>query len=258
MIKSKIFTFGCSYATGEELLIHELADLNEYRLSTADDPRKFFKQLEDKQLNNQYTEIKEKQKLIAWPQLLADKLGYTSVNLAESGNSLDKMLFQLYEQIENNAITKDDIILISLTKSSRNAFFNETVKSFQLPSLYWPVNTLMTVDDVSDMKPVINKKTDQALLEWFTDDRIAWDFIKNIQAFENLKTSFNLYILPVMNTNISTTLPVLTKMYNTSMSKFLTDKGLDDFSFKRLPWGHPEEDAHVKYAGHLYEILRKL
>lgn len=249
-MKHRLFVFGCSYATGEELMLHQLGDIDNYRISTSKDPRKFFKKLEEENLQDKYEKIKQDQKRIAWPQLLADKLNYDCINLAESGNSLDKMVFQFFKEQEN--ISNDDLVIMSLTKASRNAYFNSSVESFQLPSLLWPVKSLLGVKDTGDVKPVISKETDQALLEWFTDDRIVWDFIKNLKILENTQAN----IVPAMSDEFKTTIPILEIMINKSKEKFITNKGLDDFCVERHAWGHPTLDAHIKYADHLYEILR--
>lgn len=253
---NNLFVYGCSYATGEELLAHELGSLDDYRIATADDPRKFFKRLEKEHAVEQYEEIKRRQYKLAWPQILADKLGLECLNRAESGNSLDKMLYQLYEDIYQENISEADTVVISLTKATRNAVFNKTVESFQLPSLYWPVKTLMGVKDTGDMSPVINEDTDKALLEWFTDDRVAWDFIKNLQAIKNISQFFNVKIIPCMHNNIVTSIPLLTHIYHDCNKGFITDKGLDDFAESNHAWGHPTQSAHTRYAEHLYEILR--
>lgn len=255
-MSNKLFVFGCSYATGEELLMHRLGELDAYRISTADDPRKFFKRLELENRQDEYEEIKLLQKEIAWPKQLSDKLNLNCVNLAESGNSFDKMLYQIYEQVYHGNISKEDTIIVSLTKTTRNAVFDNKVESFQLPSLYWPVKSLIGVKDTGDMKPVIDEKTDIALLQWFTDDRILWDYVKNLQAVRALKENFNLHIVPAMKNNIKTNIPLIEKLYQDCANDFLTDKGLDDFSNDRLAWGHPDQVAHDKYAEYLYDILR--
>jgi len=250
-MNNKIFVFGCSYATGEELLMHHLGELDSYRIQTAHNPRLFFKKLKQQQnLKNLYEKIKDDQKNIAWPNLLARKLGYECVNLAESGNSLDKILYQLFEEQEK--IGKNDITIISLTKPTRNAVFDKTVNSFQLPSLHWPVKSLLGVKDNGDVEPVINPKTDKALLDWFTNDRIAWDFIKNLK----LLTGTDAKIIPSMTINIDTTFKLFRNIYEECAQGFITTKSLDDFSKYRHAWGHPDADAHKKYAEHLYEILR--
>lgn len=255
-MNNNLFVFGCSYATGEELLLDRLGEIDGYRISTANDPRKFFKRLEKEKRLEEYESVKQLQKEIAWPQLLANKLKLKCVNLAESGNSLDKMLFQLYKEIYKGNITKDDKIIISLTKATRNAKFDGDVDSFQLPSLYWPVTSLLGVKDSGDFTTVFNKETDKALLEWFTNDRIVWDYIKNLQAIKNIGQFFNLHVVPTMKNDINPKIELLKKVYNDCSNGFLTDKGLDDFSQGRLAWGHPDKEAHIKFAEHLYELLR--
>lgn len=257
MMNKKLFVFGCSYATGEELLMHQLKDIDQYRFETRQDPRKFFKKLSIENLEQTYEQIKEDQKKIAWPQLLADRLGYDCVNLAESGNSLDKMLFQLYEQIYQGNIDQEDIVIVSLTKATRNAVFDTTVESFQLPSLYWPVKTLLGVKDTGDMKPVISEETDKALITWFTDDRVLWDYIKNLQAIKNISQFFNLHIVPAMKNDIKSNIPLLQKIYEDCSKGFLTHTGLDDCSEGRLAWGHPDAVAHEVYSKVLYKELTK-
>lgn len=258
MTINKLFVFGCSYATGEELLMHELGTVDEFRKATAKDPRKFFKKIKELNLQSKYKEIKERQKKFAWPQILADKLDYQCVNLAESGNSLDKIVYQLYKEILEDNISKDDIVIISVTKLTRNAIFKkDSVESFQLPSLYWPVENLIGATDDGDFKPVINEQTDKALLDWFTDDRVIWDFVKNIQTLKNIKNSTNLkihFVLAIKD-NTTATSKTLKDIHNLTLTDFLTYHTLDDCSPGRLAWGHPTQEAHQKYAEHIYGLL---
>jgi len=248
-MNSKLYVFGCSYATGEELLCHELP-IDDYRIKFANDPRKFFYKLETLTLQDKYEEIKIRQKQLSWPNLLADKLGVECINLSESGNSLDKIVYQVLEN--NYKFNKRDMIIVSLTKPTRNAVFDSTVESFQLPSLMWPVKTLMGVKDTGDVKPVIDKDTDKALLKWFTNDRVAWDFVKNIQVLEKL----DVCIVPAMKDTFTTSMLTLQRLFNSSKEKFLTQSTLDDFCQQRHAWGHPDKEAHEKYAEHIYGLLR--
>ena len=138
---NKLFAFGCSYATGEELLMHHLDDVDQYRIKTASDPRKFFSMLDkDPNLILKYNDIKIEQKKISWPNILSNLLELECVNLAESGNSLDKIVWQIYQEYHSKNIKDNDIVIVSLTKSTRNLYFSDTPESFQLPSLLWPIN----------------------------------------------------------------------------------------------------------------------
>jgi len=251
-MSNRLFVFGCSYATGEELLLHELGYLDRYRIQTANDPRLFFKKLKETNSEHLYENVKRRQKEIAWPNLLAKKLNYECINLAKNGNSLDEITFQVLQQ--QSHIREKDLVIVSLTKSTRNAVFNKTVESFQLPSLVWPLKRLIGVKDIENSKYVINKQTDKALLDWFTDDRIAWDYLKNLKVLETTQAKCVL----AMNNSLDTSFDLFKDLYKGIEENFLSKKGLDDFSINRHCWGHPEKEAHKKYAEHLYEILRKL
>ena len=262
---NKLFAFGCSYATGEELLMHHLDDVDQYRIKTASDPRKFFSMLDkDPNLILKYNDIKIEQKKISWPNILSNLLELECVNLAESGNSLDKIVWQIYQEYHSKNIKDNDIVIVSLTKSTSNLYFSDTPESFQLPSLLWPINDrLLGVKDNGDVGYVIDKDSDKAILNWFNNDRIAWDFIKNLIILKNLQNSIKLYIVPAMNDNPITNLKcynqdLFSKMYSDLKTLLLTNTGLDDFSKTYHAWGHPDKEAHKKYAEHLYEILRKL
>lgn len=244
MTPNKLFVFGCSYATGEELLLGDLMPID------SSDPHKFFDKIKKLNLELKYQNIRLLQKNLAWPQLLANRLGRTCINKAESGNSLDKMLYQFLTCTE---ITESDIVIISLTKPTRNAKFNGSVESFQLPSLYYGVDSLIGVDQLGGNRFVFDKNTDKALVNWFSDDRILWDFIKNIEVFR----SRNVYIVPAMSFDINAS-QELKDMYNNLTESYVTHKSLDDFTDHYMPWGHPNGQAHTDYADHLYEIFRKL
>ena len=97
----RIIVFGCSYATGEEILYHELgSEIEELRKSSADDPRIFFNAVEKNNLTEQIKQIQHNQFDHAWPTKLAALLGVECVNLAESGNSMPTMIWQFLLLLE--------------------------------------------------------------------------------------------------------------------------------------------------------------
>jgi len=260
-MKPKLYVFGCSYSTGEELLLDEIQQLNQLRLDTAHDPRIFFHALEkDIELSRQYQLLIDKQKILSWPNLLAGMMDIECVNLAESGNSLDKMLYQ----ISITEFNSNDVIIVALTNPYRSMYFSDTAKSFQLPSLVWPVkDRLLGVSVNGNLDYVIGKEEDKAVLKWFNDDRVMWDQIKNLSMLGYLQKSLNLFVVPAMSRKTfelkNYNCPVLPGLYN-DLEKTLciTDKNLDDFILTRMPWGHPDKLAHSAYAEHCYEILRQL
>lgn len=259
-MKPRLFVFGCSYCTGEELLLDEIKDLNQLRISTANDPRIFFSNLKkDKKLLDQYQDIVMKQKELSWPNLLASRLGIDCVNLAESGNSLDKIIYQ----ISTTKFNPNDFVIVALTNPFRGLYFDQEPKSFQLPNLFWSIkDRLLGVKKNGDIDYVIGKEEDRAILKWFNDDRILWDQIKNISVLGFLKNNLNLVIVPAMSRkdfNLKPYNNCLLQTYDDLENKLLSiSRSLDDFTKNRMPWGHPDRSAHESYADHCYEIFRKL
>ena len=160
-MKPKLYVFGCSYSTGEELLLDEIQQLNQLRFDTVHDPRIFFHALEkDPELSKQYQSLVDKQKKLSWPNLLAGMMDMECVNLAESGNSLDKMLYQ----ISITEFNSNDVIIVALTNPFRSMYFSDAAKSFQLPSLVWPVkDRLLGVSANGNLDYVIGKEEDKAV-----------------------------------------------------------------------------------------------
>ena len=88
----RIVVFGCSYATGEELLYNQLDD-ELIAVRSRVDPREFFNLIESSAIyQEQYISVIERQYALAWPAKLATLMNVECVNLAESGNSMQKML----------------------------------------------------------------------------------------------------------------------------------------------------------------------
>ena len=133
----RIVVFGCSYATGEELLYNELDDeLNAIRSRV--DPREFFNLIESSVIyQEQYSDVIERQYALAWPAKLATLMNVECVNLAESGNSMQKMLWQFLNYREH--LTDTDLVIFSQTKPDRNVFFNDKPASFQIASILGPI-----------------------------------------------------------------------------------------------------------------------
>lgn len=258
-MKPRLYVFGCSYCTGEELLLDEISELHQLRLDTADDPRIFFNALEkNKDLSHQYTAIQHRQKQLAWPNLLAELMDMECVNLAESGNSMDKILYQICM----TKFAEDDTIIVGLTNPYRSMYFDDTANSFQLPNLIWPIkDRLLGVAGNGNFDHVLGKEEDKAILKWFNDDRVLWDYIKNLSMLESLQQHLNIFVVPAMSRKTfelkTYNVPGLTNLLDDIEKRLsITEKNLDDFVENRMPWGHPDSAAHKKYACFCYEILR--
>jgi len=257
----RLVVFGCSYSTGEELLYHELgSDFEKLR----HDPRLFFNELEKNQIAvDKLQDIKRRQLELAWPQKLANKLNVECMNFAESGNSMQKMLWQFLDQHNKGNILKSDLILFAQTKAERSVFFKDIPSSFQIASILDnKKDSIIGISKTGGADVVVDPATDQSLLNWFNDDRILWDFISVLQILKQLKSTLNLFVVPAMD--ISTNWQL--KDYNNKLFKNLLDSLIDSDLYlatenmdtfrtgpeDNLPWGHPAEAVHNRFAEYLY------
>jgi hypothetical protein len=262
----RLIVFGCSYCTGEEILYHELGDeLSYLHKITHSDPRIFFKKIEKEGLEYKLKEIQSRQIDLAWPKKLADLLGIECVNLAESGNSMQKMLWQFLDYIRLNEVFDTDLILFAQTKSERSLYFREFPMSFQVSTVNDPgLNRILGVSKNGGVCKVIDEKLDEAIMQWFNDDRLVWDYIMILTCLNYWKQKYNLFIVPAMSLNQLTLQEYNKNLFDSLIKNFtdsdlyLTRKELDHYKNKDddyLPWGHPKETIHSQYAQHLSEVI---
>ena len=259
----RIVVFGCSYASGEELLYDEL-DVNLLTIRNNNkDPRAFFNAIESNEFyQTQYADVIKRQYDLAWPKVLADKLNVECVNLAESGNSMQRMLWQFLDY--RNNITDADLVIFSQTKPDRNMFFKDKPRAFQISSILNSEEGLIGVTDNGNAAVVVDLETDKAILKWFTDDSIVWDELITLMYIAYLKNFYNIRIVPTVDY-----LEYNFKEYNKSLfsetfgllkqdNLLLGQYSMDYYKQQEgdnLLWGHPSKRVHNIYAEHLYEEL---
>lgn len=265
MIK-RIVVFGCSYCTGEEILYHELGDeLSDLHKSTAKDPRIFFEKIAQNDLMNDLKSIQKKQMQLAWPKKLADILGIECLNLAESGNSMQKMLWQFLDQYNRENLQQTDLILFAETKAERNLFFGDHPMSFQIATMNDPgLGKIIGVSSNGGVSTVIDENIDRAMMHWFNDDRMFWDHIMVLNCLSYWRNKLNLFVVPAMSMNQYETKDYNIDLFSTLYKEFrasdlyLTDLGLDYCAKSQndyLPWGHPKEIVHDQYAELLSQLI---
>lgn len=263
----RIVVFGCSYATGEELLYDELdSDLLLIRNNNKD-PRAFFNEVESNKLyQTQYADVIKRQYDLAWPKMLADKLDVECVNFAESGNSMQKMLWQFLNY--RNNIKETDLVIFSQTKPDRNMFFKDKPRAFQIASILSSEEGLIGVADNGNAAVVMDPVTDKAILKWFTDDRIVWDELIILMSIAYLKNFYNIRIVPAVGYS-DCYLDYNFKEYNKPLfsetfgllkedNLLLGRYSMDYYKQQdgdNLLWGHPSKRVHDIYAEYLFKEL---
>ena len=263
----RIVVFGCSYATGEELLYDEL-DINLLAIRNNNkDPREFFNAIESNELyQTQYADVIKRQYDLAWPKVLADKLNVECINFAESGNSMQKMLWQFLNYRDN--ITDADLVIFSQTKPDRNMFFKDKPRAFQIASILSTEEGLIGVADNGNAAVVIDPETDRAILKWFNDDRIVWDELIILMSIAYLKNFYNIRIVPAVGYS-DCYLDYNFKEYNKPLfsetfgllkedNLLLGRYSMDYYKQQdgdNLLWGHPSKRVHDIYAEYLFKEL---
>jgi hypothetical protein len=263
----RIVIFGCSYASGEELLYDELdSNLRSIRNNNKD-PRVFFNAIENNKLyQSQYADVIKQQYDIAWPKILANKLNVECINFAESGNSMQKMLWQFLNYRDN--ITDSDLVIFSQTKPDRNMFFKDKPRAFQIASILNSEEGLIGVSDNGNAAVVMDPATDKAILKWFTDDRIVWDELIILMSIAYLKNFYNIRIVPAVgysdcykaynfkeyNTPVFSETFGLLKQDNLLLGRYSMDYYKQQEG-DNLLWGHPSKRVHDVYADYLYKEL---
>ena len=263
----RIIVFGCSYATGEELLYDELDQELILIRKNNKDPRKFFNAVENNiTYRKQYVDIIKRQYALAWPQTLADKLNVQCVNLAESGNSMQSMIWQFLDYRDN--ISASDLVIFSQTKPDRNMFFKDRPRAFQISSVLNSEEGLIGVADNGNAAVVMDPATDKAILKWFTDDRIVWDELMALMTIAYLKTQYNIRVVPAVG-HSDCYRAYNFKEYNKSVfnntfnllkddTLLLGRYSMDYYKQQQgdnLLWGHPAKRVHDVYADYLYGEL---
>jgi len=261
----RLLVFGCSYSSGEEILYHELGkDLEILRKNTTHDPRIWLDKIDSSGKGKQLEEIKKRQLEHAWPAKLAKLLDIECLNFSKGGNSLQNMLWEFLNFEHTYGINEDDIILFSRTKAERNVYFGEGYPmAFQIASASGPeMGRILGVTKSGNVTTVITPEADNAIIGWFNDDRITWDYINFLQSFALLRRTHFMFLVPSMK--LST---VNLQSYNKDLFNSLilehTDmligtRDIDSFTegpYDKLLWGHPKEIVQERFAQHLYSTF---
>lgn len=132
----KFFAYGCSYTFGSELADH--LTINSSVAKTEKIKRRLG---HDKFYGTYGFGDKGKENQLAYPAYIAKTIGLeTYENRAYPGSGTLNMFYKILNDINENLITKDDIIFVGLTSFNRFAWFNTTGKlEVGLPtSGIWP------------------------------------------------------------------------------------------------------------------------
>lgn len=256
---NRIISVGCSYTAGSEILEHLLSPYF-VELKKKLNAFEWFEYIKkDQEQYNLLMELRKQEPNYAWPAKIASMLDIEFLNLSKPGNSNESAYWLLEKLFFEGKISNNDLVLVGLTSVFRSMFFSKS-SDCPIPFLF---------SNVKSYKDQIGSK----ILNWFTDERIAWDHYKDLKGFESIKDQLGgrLFLVPMEKplneicswpyNNRYGTLNIKTKenayflnnkicqLYNSDL--FLTNQlFLYQFSTQetRLDHGHLNEKAHVNFA----------
>lgn len=256
----RIVAFGCSFTGGCELLDHTLAEpyvsLKE-RLS----PYEWYNAIsKDSKAFDTLTSNRQKEKYLAWPAKLANNLQLDFLSLAINGNSNEKAIWQIEKAIYDKTINNTDLVIVGLTSAHRSMFFSNDHSE--------PVPFLLSNQDV------FQSRYKGALYDWFDDSRILWNYLRDLDQFYLLKKKLG-GRLAVVHTespfkmqeahywgleNLGHQKDFFKHKLDSILASGLfldTQLHLYQFAEVKLSHGHPNEDAHQKFADSLVKCFVK-
>lgn len=132
---NRIVAYGCSHTAGSELVDHlfwhkpiTATELDKIKRKWTADGRsgKFY--LKNPSLQ-QYDQINEAGKKIAWPAQVAKRFGVPIVNKAVPGNSMQGMIYSIEQDLYEGNISDNDLVLIGATSMDRFLHFTKQEKN---------------------------------------------------------------------------------------------------------------------------------
>ena len=260
----RVVSFGCSFTAGTEILDDQL---NSYfvELKTKLDAYSWWEKLKtDPEQMALLLELRKKELNHAWPAHLASHLGVDFVNYAEPGNSNENIYWQIEQKLAAGEIAEHDLVLIGLTGVQRSMFFSNSHPD--------PIAFLL-----SNKTSYVHQLTEH-ILKWFSDDRLVWNYYRDLKSFESIKQKLHgrLFVVPmeILNKEICPWPSssqyetycvsseknalffnkIINQLYESEL--FLTfEHCLYNFNYPKtkLPHGHLSEDAHRAFAELLYK-----
>jgi hypothetical protein len=254
---SRIVAYGCSYTAGDEFLdisIHPKAE--EIKKKNIKD----WFELKGNADPVLVRSLENRQKKMAWPALLANRLSLPVDNRAVGGNSLPNMLYQIESDIQKERILSTDIILVGLTSYERHIYFSpeQSIPVLMQMKENFPRHLQNYQGPIADF----NNSTFMYFLYYLSLYRL----IKLSEIYFNHR----LLIVPCIN-------DANYKSFNSSLESyftkdiqnlkteclenehFLTDLNLYNFVEKQEEdlhaGGHPKQIVHERFVNHLLDRI---
>jgi hypothetical protein len=261
---TRLVAYGCSYTQGDEIL-------DETYIPGAEDLKRtqgrnaFWIAFGKKYPELRRASYNELNKLHAWPQHLADKIGLPCVNCAYPGNSIHNIIYNIERDLANGNILDTDLVILGIPSSYRVGYIDNLGgdKTLQLGHV--------------DSWPDEFKKGYSYFINWYNDPTITFYFSVALRALlgmaqTRLKNQLYFaecdpgamhlegYIEPPMHPSVVKTLELAYSDFKQS-GLMISDCSLYSQAHPdewKLAGGHLAEPAHAQWSEHLYQNCQRM
>jgi len=256
---TRIVAYGCSYTAGDEFLDYQLnPDAEKIKREKGIEAWFKIKESYDPLLRKK---LIEKQKLLAWPAILANKLQVELSNRSEGANSLPNILYQIEHDISEGLISDTDLVFVGLTSIERSIYFGKQKSKAVLLKMkeQFPLH-------LQDYQaPIIEFKNAMYMFYFYY---LCWSRLIQISE-KNLNNK--LLIVPCINDGGYKHFKAsfeeyfkkdIARMQQECLShpSFITDKNLYDFvndkSTEIHGCGHPTQIVHNRFVENILKVLK--
>lgn len=256
----RLVAYGCSFTAGDELCEHEVlpdADIIKRGKDSGEFTKILWNSAERKAIDDMYA----RQRQIAYPGIIANKLGIKLDNRAKPGNSIEGILLNIISDITTSSINQTDLVVIGLTHVDRIVHLRgndlyyvhlghpstwPTLKSYEQIINHYNNETLFFHYYVT-LNSLIKICHENFPGRFFIVKSCHW---RNLEIPDNISDKFKKSITYLKTSSETGTQLILDK----SLYDFI-----DNYNAEVHGLGHPNHGVHVKFAEYLYpQIVKRL
>lgn len=260
---NRVFAYGCSFTVGDETadyllrpeLTEEEVDKEKRQMGIRNWCDKYANNLSDKLYNKRAAETNSN----SWANQLAQMFGATCINKAQSGLSMECILYNIEHDLATKEITENDIIVVGCTSMSRWIWINND-GSMQRLLMNW------------NLEEWPSEKFHEEFVKHANDFFLFYKYALCIRHLDLLSKHLNdRLMLFNCHFNIHGNLGSVPKfkdypdftqfIYSLCNAKSFVDEKFSFSSF--IDWHkdthggmHPKKHHHKQFAEHFYNLLK--
>jgi hypothetical protein len=251
---TNIISYGCSNTGGTELLTHELPEW--MQPETVGWERWRERMRTDTQWRQVYKTNREREKQIAWPMIVADKLGMVCENKADEGQSPAEACWKIVRWLEKNGDKQHVIHVIGIGTVNRLLQLNSGADK----KLWEGHEPAMFLQSFS-----IDQRPD--LWNYFTEAQLAWTYLKEMRVFRDIKRQLGgrLWLVHTRQPMYIHTDVINGEFYQGEFDRCYADpmwvnkttEEIYQYCVEPLPGGHVPLETHHKFADLIAPLLQE-